>query len=131
MIVDSSVIIAIARREPGFERLAETVFAAETLAIGAPTLVETGIVLQSRLNIDARAFLERMLADLDIATIPFEEAHWREAVAAFRRYGKGRHPAALNFGDCLTYAVAKLSGEPLLHIGEDFQQTDLQLAPQA
>ena len=60
--------------------------------------------------------------------VPFGELHWREAVDAYRRYGKGRHPAALNFGDCMTYAVASLAGEPLLFIGEDFSLTDLEPA---
>jgi len=60
--------------------------------------------------------------------VSFGEDHWREAARAFRRFGKGRHPAALNFGDCLTYAVARLAGAPLLCVGEDFPQTDLDLA---
>lgn len=60
--------------------------------------------------------------------MPFGEAHWREAVEAYRRFGKGRHPAGLNFGDCLTYATAKLAGEPLLFVGEDFPATDLEAA---
>ncbi len=128
MILDSSVIVALARREPGFEQIARKLVEADLLAIGAPTLVETGIVLEARTNIDARGFLERMLVDFEIATIHFGDAHWREAVAAFRRYGKGRHPAALNFGDCLTYAVAKLAGEPLLYTGHDFEKTDLSAA---
>lgn len=59
--------------------------------------------------------------------IAFEEAHYGVAIDAFGRFGKGRHPAGLNFGDCLTYAVAKLSGEPLLAIGNDFRRTDLEL----
>lgn len=128
MILDSSVVIALARREAGFERLIETMVAATTLAIGAPTLVETGIVLEARMRIDVRGFLERFLVDFEITTVHFNESHWREALAAFRRYGKGRHPAALNFGDCLTYAVAKLSGEPLLFVGDDFARTDLLVA---
>jgi ribonuclease VapC len=72
--------------------------------------------------------LERLLDELAIEELPFGEIHWREAVDAFRQFGKGRHPAGLNFGDCLTYATAKLSGEPLLFVGEDLGQTDLEPA---
>ena len=57
--------------------------------------------------------------------MPFGEAHWREALAAYRRFGRGRHRANLNFGDCLSYAVARLAGEPLLFVGDDFAATDL------
>ncbi len=67
-----------------------------------------------------------MLDELGIQEIPFGELHWREAVDAYRRFGKGRHPAALNFGDCMTYAVASLTGEPLLFVGNDFGHTDLE-----
>src|SRR5674476_701513 len=74
---------------------------------------------------DPRGFL----VELDVHAIPFGDEHWRQAGMAFSRYGKGRHPASLNFGDCLTYAVAKLSGLPLLCLGGDFPQTDLTLAP--
>ncbi len=63
---------------------------------------------------------------MDIEEIPFGSVHWREAVDAFRRFGRGRHPAGLNFGDCLTYAVASLSGEPLLFVGDSFAKTDLE-----
>ena len=60
-----------------------------------------------------------------MSVVSFSEAHWREASDAFARYGKGRHPASLNFGDCMSYAVAKLSGAPLLFVGTDFAQTDI------
>jgi ribonuclease VapC len=69
--------------------------------------------------------LERLLDEFGIQEIPFGEIHWREAVDAFRRYGKGRHAASLNFGDCMTYATVKLAGDPLLFVGGGFEQTDL------
>jgi ribonuclease VapC len=65
---------------------------------------------------------------LGIDEVPFGESHWKEAVGAYLRFGKGRHKAQLNFGDCLTYAVARLADEPLLFTGSDFTETDLQLA---
>lgn len=125
MILDSSAILAIVRREPGFEALIEKVDGADTLGIGAPTLVETGIVLEARFGFGSSAILERFLMDFEIATVLFGDDHWREAIEAFRRFGRGGHAANLNFGDCMTYAVARLSGEPLLFVGDDFSKTDL------
>ena len=69
-----------------------------------------------------------MLDELAIEEISFGSVHWREAVEAYRTFGKGQDPAGLNFGDCLTYAVARLSGEPLLFVGDDFLKTDLESA---
>lgn len=128
MILDSSAILAIVRREPGFEELVRKLEKTEVCGVGAPTVAETGIVLEARLGQDARAILERFLQDFSVAPIAFGEAHWREALAAFRRFGKGRHPAALDFGDCLTYATARLAGLPLLCTGDDFAKTDLEIA---
>lgn len=125
MIVDTSALVAIVFREPGHEELLERIAGAAGVAAGAPTLAETGIVLQARLGSAAYGLLERLLDELGIEEVPFGEVHWREAVDAYRRFGKGRHPAALNFGDCMTYAVTRLSGEPLLFHGADFDRTDL------
>jgi ribonuclease VapC len=68
------------------------------------------------------------LQKFEIVTVPFGEDHWREAVEAYGIFGRGLHAASLNFGDCLTYAVAKLAGQPLLFIGRDFSKTDLEIA---
>lgn len=128
MILDSSALVAFVLREEGWEELLSKMEAAETLGVGTPTLAETGLVLASRLTADSTGVLLRILLEFDVRTIPFGDAHWREAVRAFRRYGKGRHPAGLNFGDCLTYATAKLAGQPLLSAGRDFEKTDLERA---
>ena len=128
MIVDSSALLAIIFREPGHDELLARIAAAPAVAAGTPTLAETGIVLTARLGPASHGLLERMLDELDVQEIPFGEIHWREAVDAFRRFGRGRHPAGLDFGDCLTYATARLSGEPLLFTGEDFPATDLDRA---
>lgn len=128
MIIDSSAIVAIALKEPGFEELLRKLAIARNAGIGVPTLTETAIVLSARLNRDARGILSRFLLEGSIATVPFGDAHFAAAVDAWLRYGKGRHPASLNFGDCLCYATAKLAGEPLLCVGNDFIQTDLSLA---
>jgi ribonuclease VapC len=125
MIVDSSALLAIVFREPGFEKIVEQLSNADTLAAGTPTLAETGIVLSSRLGKAAPGMLERMLDEFGVQEIPFGELHWREAVEAYRRFGKGQHAANLNFGDCMTYATAKLTGEPLTYVGRDFALTDI------
>jgi len=125
MILDSSSLLAIIFQESGYEGLLGRIEAAPVVAVGAPTLAETGIVLEARLGTASHGMLERMLDELNVEEIAFGSLHWREAVDAFRRYGKGRHPAGLNFGDCLTYAAAYLSGEPLLFVGDDFAKTDV------
>ena len=128
MILDSSVLVAIIMKEPGAAELLRKIDDAEFAGIGTPTLVEASIVLAGRAGDAAAVLLERFLADLDVEEMPFGDVHWREAAVAFRRYGKGRHPARLNFGDCMTYATASLSGEPLLYVGDDFALTDLERA---
>ena len=128
MILDTSAVIAIVMREPGHEDLLAAIAADDSSAIGAATLAETAIVLSARLKSDARALLARFLSEASIAIVPFGESHYGAAVEAWLRFGKGRHPAALNFGDCLSYAVASLADEPLLFVGEDFARTDISRA---
>ncbi len=125
MIVDTSALLAVIFREPGYRQLLEKLTSGEAVAGGAPTLAATGIVLQARLGSAANGMLERVLVELGVEEITFAEIHWRESVDAYRRYGEGRHAAALSFGDCMTYAIAKLAGEPLLFVGRNFSLTDL------
>ena len=126
MILDTSAIVAIVVREPGWEGLLDKLARAPERGVGAPTLAEAGIVLSARLRADARALLVRLLQEFEIETLPFEDAHWREAIEAWSRFGKGRHRAALNFGDCLAFATARLAGRPLLCVGGDFARTDVE-----
>ena len=128
MILDSSAIVGIVLREPGYGGLVHKLAAAEALAVGAPTLTEAGIVLTARLGKDARGLLQGLLREWGAETVSFGEEHWREAVTAYARFGRARHKAQLNFGDCMAYAVAKLAHEPLLCTGGDFPKTDLDLA---
>jgi len=129
MIVDTSALVAIVMREEGYESLVDaTARPGASAGIGTPTVAELGLVLSARLDRDARALVDQLLDHLGIETIPFSDVHWRVAIEAFRRFGRGRHRAALNFGDCLTYAVASLAGEPLLFVGDDFVHTDLTVA---
>ncbi len=128
MIVDTSAVVAIVLREPGFEAIESKLATASISAIGAPTLAETGLVLTARLGENAGPLLSRFLQETRTSIVPFVEDHWRVAIDAHVKFGKGRHRARLNFGDCLTYAVAKLARQPLLCVGGDFDQTDLPLA---
>jgi ribonuclease VapC len=95
--------------------------------VGGPTLAETGMVLVSRLGVGGKSLLARLVQEAEIDVISVGSGHWTVAVDAFVKYGKGRHPAALNFGDCLTYAVARVAAEPLLCVLDDFARTDLEL----
>ena len=128
MILDSSAIIAIVLREPGWEALVAKLGAGDVAGVGAPTLVEASLVLTNRMGKHGGAMVSRFLHQSGITVVPFGEHHWRVAVEAHTKFGKGRHAAALNFGDCLTYAVAKLAAQPLLCLGDDFARTDLPLA---
>lgn len=125
MIVDSSALVAIVFQEPGFEALVDKLVAADHVGIGTPTLVEAGIVLDARPQRVARPLVARLLEEFEFVESPFDEAHWREALIAYRRFGRGRHRANLNFGDCLAYAVAHIARESMLFVGEDFAATDL------
>ena len=128
MILDSSAVVSILLREAGADELEAKVAVAGVLGIGAPTVVETLMVLSSRFGPGAAGHLEGFLQRSDAVVVSFSEEHAREAAEAFARFGKGRHRAALNFGDCMSYAVAKLAGQPLLCTGNDFAKTDLELA---
>jgi len=128
MIVDSSALVAIVFKEPGHEEMIHKLSQTEYLGIGTPTLAETGIVLSARLLGGGRTILARLCQELGLVQIPFGDIHWREAVGAYERFGRGRHRARLNFGDCLSYATAKLADQPLLCVGGDFSKTDLEIA---
>ena len=128
MIIDTSAVASVFFQEPGFEEVTRKLIQTDNAGIGTPTLVECGIVLSARMGKDARAMLSRFLDEFAITTIPFTETHYQVAVGAWLKYGKGRHPAALNFRDCLTYAAAKIANMPLVCVGDDFSKTDLSLA---
>jgi len=127
MIIDASAIIAFVNREQGYERIRRSLVESAATKIGSPTRLETGLVLTGRYGIRGRTLLSRFLEQNHIETIPFIHEHAEIALDAFSRFGKGRHPAALNFGDCMTYATAYLAQEPLLFVGDDFMYTDLPL----
>jgi len=125
-VLDSSAIVALLLNEPDSEAIYRHLDAATTVLVGAPTLVETAMVLISRLGpADGMANLLSFLHRIPCETVDFTSTHFFQAADAFERYGKGRHPAALNMGDCNSYAVAKVAGVPLLYKGNDFALTDL------
>lgn len=128
MILDSSAIIAVLKREPGYEALARKLLERGSKGVSAPSLVEVSLVMAATSLEPVRSAIDRFLQQFELTVIPFGDAHWQAAMEAFLRFGKGRHPAALNFGDCMSYATAKLADRPLLYVGEDFGKTDVKAA---
>ena len=128
LVVDASALVAIAIREQDSDRLSDLLREAEAAYLSAPTLLELGMVLESRIPraVDIAA---RLVRDAEIEVVPFGEQLAGRAMDAFRRFGKGRHAAALNFGDCCTYALAEERGLPILCVGDDFRRTDLTVLP--
>jgi ribonuclease VapC len=124
VIVDTSALVAIVLREPGWEMLVEKLSTGAAGA-GAATLAEAGLVLTAKMGPRGRSLLARVVQEARISVVPFTDEHWPIAIDAYTKFGKGRHAAGLNFGDCLTYAVASLASQPLLYVGEDFSKTDL------
>ena len=125
LVLDSSAIVCIFMKEPGYQPLVEKIAAAKIILAASPTLLETTMVLTSRLGPDGGALLSDFLANIEADVIPFSQNHLKVAIDAFLRYGRGRNPAALNFGDCLSYAIASVANMPLLFIGNDFSKTDI------
>jgi ribonuclease VapC len=125
MVIDTSAFAAIFFAEPERQIFLNAITAAESRLLSAASLLEIGIVLEARQGDAAgREFdLFVVRANLQIVSIDAEQAEF--ARSAWRRYGKGRHPAALNYGDCFSYALAKSSGEPLLAKGAEFALTDI------
>jgi ribonuclease VapC len=127
--VDSSALIAMHWEEVGHELLFEKVIRADEVIVSATTVLEVAMVLTRKFPlVDPRSALTRDLKVMQAQIIAVTEGHAEIAVHAFLRYGKGRHPARLNFGDCLSYAIASLAGIPLLYTGDDFAKTDIEAA---
>lgn len=128
MILDSSAVVSMILEEGEHDRLLDATADAAEVAIGAPTLVETDIVMMGRFDLHGGALVAQFLEENRVIVVPFDDRHRSVAAEAFIRYGKGRHPAALNYGDCMTYATAYVAEHPLLFTGDDFAQTDLTAA---
>lgn len=127
MVLDTSAVIAIVGQESIGRSLAIKLAESQEAMIGVPTAFEASMIL-SRRAADAGVILDRFFRRFSVQPVSFEPQHLTIALEAFLRYGKGRHPAALNFGDCMSYAIAKLARMPLLYTGDDFAKTDIRAA---
>ena len=129
MIVDSSALIAIFLKEPE-GRLLDVAIVDETdCRMSTANFLEASMVIMAKKGQDGARGLDLLIARMGIRLVPFTESQARLARAAFERYGKARHRAGLNFGDCIAYALAKETGDALLFKGADFAQTDIAAAP--
>ncbi len=126
MIVDTSAVLAILFHEPDAERFARAITTAPSRRMSAATLLETTIVLESRSGPAAGYELDAFLQEARIELEPVTADQAQVARRAWRRFGKGNHPAGLNFGDCFVYALAETTREPLLFKGGDFELTDIE-----
>jgi len=128
MVIDPSAILAILQNEPERGAFNAAIAAADQRRLSAASLVELSIVVEARCGIEGQNDLDLFLATANVAILPFNADQAQIARSAFRRFGKGRHPAGLNLGDCYSYALAQLCAAPLLFKGNDFGLTDIQPA---
>jgi ribonuclease VapC len=128
VIIDTSALIALLGMEPEAARIAAALESDPNRLVSAATLVETGIVIESRYGSAGARELDLLVAKAGIVIESVTAEQADVAREAWRRYGKGRHSAGLNYGDCFSYALAKVKGEPLLFKGEDFPHTDIAVA---
>ncbi len=129
MVIDTSALLAIFLAEPERKPFLDSILQAETRIISAANVLETGIVLEARRGESAGREFDLFLVRANLQIAPVDSEQVEIARSAWRKYGKGRHPAGLNFGDCFAYALAKISGEPLLAKGNDFFATDIEVCP--
>jgi len=125
VVVDTSALIALLGMEAEAARVAAALESEATRLISAATVVETGLVIESRYGAQGGRELDLLIAKAELSIQPVTAEQAEVPREAWRRYGKGRHPAGLNFGDCFSYALARTSGEPLLFKGDDFIHTDI------
>jgi ribonuclease VapC len=129
VIIDSSAILAIALEEPEAARIAASIAGSPVRRMSAVNWLEALMVIESRHGVESADELLLMLRELEVESLPLDSEQVSLARSAWRRYGKGRHPAALNLGDCCAYAASAVSGEPLLYKGRDFSLTDVASVP--
>ena len=125
MVIDTSALLAIFLSEPERQNFLEPIRQDGSRLLSAPNTLETAIVLEARRGVVAGREFDLFLHRLSIEIVPVDAAQVEVARAGWRKYGKGRHPAGLNFADCFAYALSKTSGEPLLAKGDDFPKTDV------
>ena len=127
VVIDSSAAVAILLSEPGSDDLLAALDDADPRLLSAATLLELAVVLEARLGVAGHGIGDRFVRDGGVEVVPFDRTQADRALEGWRRYGKGRHPAALNLGDCLTYGLAIATGHPVLCVGNDFSQTDAKM----
>lgn len=130
MVIDTSAMLAILQDEPERRIFNEAIEAADSRLISAASFVECSIVVETRVGADGVRDLDLFLSKAGIEIVPVDAEQADLARRAYRQYGKGRHPAGLNFGDCFSYALAKLTDDTLLFKGDDFSQTDIAIPGQ-
>ncbi len=128
MVIDTSALIAILTAEAGSDALIASLASAPVRYVSTATLVEAGIVMHARLGDHGERELDLLIQRTGMVTVPVSESQAELARSAYRRFGKGRHPAGLNFGECFSYALAMELGQPLLFVGADFAATDVRTA---
>ena len=129
MVLDTSAVLAILQNEPERRQFNEAIDAAEARSLSTASFVECSMIVESRYGPDGVRDLDLFVAKAQISLAPVDEEQANLARRAFRKYGQGRHPAGLNFGDCFSYALSKALQEPLLFKGNDFSQTDVDCHP--
>lgn len=129
MVIDSSAIVCILLREPEADQFIRQIAEDGTRLMSTFSILETAVVLEVRKGAAGARELDLLLHEADVTSVPFTAEHLELAREAYRRFGKGRHPAKLNLGDCVSYSLAQYSGEPLLFKGEDFAKTDIRPVP--
>jgi ribonuclease VapC len=129
MVLDTSAILAILQNEPERRKFNEAIETSETRSLSTASFVECSMILESRYGADGVRDLDLFIAKAQVSLVAVDEEQADLARRAFRKYGKGRHPAGLNFGDCFSYALARSLDEPLLFKGNDFRQTDIECHP--
>ena len=125
MVLDTSAVLAILQDEPERRSFNEAIESVESRSLSVATLVEVSIVIEARYGAEGMRHLDRFLDRAAVRVVPVDLEQGQLARQAFTRFGKGRHAAGLNFGDCFSYALALVLGEPLLCKGEDFPRTDV------
>jgi ribonuclease VapC len=125
MVIDTSAVLAILQREPERRTYLEAIEAADTLRMSVASYVEGSIVIESRYGPEGLRDFDRLISRAGIELVPVDEEQGQLARSAFSRFGKGRHRAGLNYGDCFSYAAAISLGEPMLCKGDDFIHTDV------
>ncbi len=125
MVVGSSAVLAILQDEPERRSFNESIEAADSRRMSVASIVEVSIVIESRYGTEGLRDLDLWIDRAGIELIPVDVEQAKMACYGFSRFGKGRHPAGLNYGDCFAYALARVLGEPLLFKGEDFSKTDV------